>query len=429
MGINFPNAPALNEVYPVTPTPGLPQYVWDGAAWVLKSDGLGPTIYVSDTAPPGAIDGALWWCSADGVLYLRYNDGDSTAWIQCTPSAADYAALQQYVDLSTDRRNRIINGAAMVSQENGAAPSTTSGYYPADMFVTAWSATGLTAQQVASPTPGGSPNRLRFTVTTPKASLAATDYATVFQCIEGTRWADMRWGSSVAKTVTLVFGCKGPAGTYCVSFLIGAETRAYIAEYTILPGEANTDVRKYVTIPGDQAGTWLTDTSAALRIRWTFGVGTTFQQAAGAWGTVASAMGSPNQINLLATNGAVFELFDIDLFEGTVARPYRMPDYATELQLSMRYWEKGQQRLTYYSGTGMAGIGTAYDTVPFQVPKRIAPTMSVITGFQFYSTADAFVNFTPNFSPNLREVVYYVSGATNWKAFTQVGVWAASARM
>jgi hypothetical protein len=38
-------------------------------------------VLVSATAPVGAADSALWFSSTNGLLYLRYNDGNSTAWI------------------------------------------------------------------------------------------------------------------------------------------------------------------------------------------------------------------------------------------------------------------------------------------------------------------------------------------------------------
>jgi hypothetical protein len=38
-------------------------------------------VTVSDTAPAHS-QGQLWWNSANGNLYISYNDGDSTAWIQ-----------------------------------------------------------------------------------------------------------------------------------------------------------------------------------------------------------------------------------------------------------------------------------------------------------------------------------------------------------
>jgi hypothetical protein len=32
--LNFPNTPTLNQLFPATPTPGLPQWQWDGGKWV-----------------------------------------------------------------------------------------------------------------------------------------------------------------------------------------------------------------------------------------------------------------------------------------------------------------------------------------------------------------------------------------------------------
>jgi hypothetical protein len=37
--------------------------------------------YVADTAPAGAVDGALWYESDSGLLYIRYNDGSTTQWV------------------------------------------------------------------------------------------------------------------------------------------------------------------------------------------------------------------------------------------------------------------------------------------------------------------------------------------------------------
>jgi hypothetical protein len=45
------------------------------------------TIYISDTAPTGVPVGSMWWESDTGVLYIYYNDGDSTQWVQAAASA------------------------------------------------------------------------------------------------------------------------------------------------------------------------------------------------------------------------------------------------------------------------------------------------------------------------------------------------------
>jgi hypothetical protein len=35
MSINFPNSPTVGQLYPATPTPGIPQWLWDGSSWVV----------------------------------------------------------------------------------------------------------------------------------------------------------------------------------------------------------------------------------------------------------------------------------------------------------------------------------------------------------------------------------------------------------
>jgi hypothetical protein len=37
---------------------------------------------ISDTAPLTPIDGMLWWRSTDGVMFIRFNDGTSTQWVE-----------------------------------------------------------------------------------------------------------------------------------------------------------------------------------------------------------------------------------------------------------------------------------------------------------------------------------------------------------
>jgi len=51
-------------------------------------------VYIGDT-PPTAIDRLLWWSSSDGVLYVRYNDGNTTQWVPASPSA-----VGQYLPLT-----------------------------------------------------------------------------------------------------------------------------------------------------------------------------------------------------------------------------------------------------------------------------------------------------------------------------------------
>ena len=336
----------------------------DGTWATPAGGGGGATVTVADTAPGSPTAGDMWWESDTGVLHVYYNDGTSSQWV---------AIGNGVVPAST--KNYIINGAMMVSQENGTTAGTTSVYYAADQFANSFSNGGTTSfAQVASLTPAGSPNRIRYTATAADAAVAAGDFAMIFQSIEGYRAADLAFGTASAKTITLRFGVKAPAGTYCVSVQNSAANRSYVAEYVISGGEANTDVYKTVTIPGDTSGTWLKDNGVGIQVRWGLMAGTTFQQAAGSWGTT-NAVGSSNQFNFMGTLSNVFELYDVGLYTGVVAPQFIVPDYETEFAKCQRYFEIIGAQNHLFSGSVTNGA-THYKGTGFAVAKRATPTLS-----------------------------------------------------
>jgi len=69
---------------------GIPEAPTDGtiygrrnAAWTaVPSGGGGTVVSISDTPPASPTVGQLWWESDTGRLYIRYNDGTSTQWVQ-----------------------------------------------------------------------------------------------------------------------------------------------------------------------------------------------------------------------------------------------------------------------------------------------------------------------------------------------------------
>jgi hypothetical protein len=282
------------------------------------------------------------------------------------------------------KKNYIINGAMQVSQENGGTTGTTSGFYAVDGFNSAYGYGGVaTFGQAQNITPGNSTHRVRVTVTTADAAVAAADYYSISQKIEGLRIADLRFGTASAKSVTLRFGVKAPAGTYCVAFYNSAGDRTRVTEYVIAAGEANTDVLRTITIPGDTAGTWLQTNGIGMTVIWTLMSGTTYQATKDVWNTT-NTFGTAAQFNFFGTNGNVFELFDVGLYEGTTAPPFLVPDYASELALCQRYFEKSTELGTvlFNSLTGTRTIpfsngSTGVDSEHFITNKRAAPTMII----------------------------------------------------
>lgn len=342
-------------------------YARKNAAWsvITGGGGGGANVYVQDTAPVGATAGSLWWNSSNGQLYVYYYDGNSTQWV--------FAASGGPPAIASPARNYIVNGGMMVSQENGSTAVTVTNTFAADQWVQQFGHSGAQSfAQVVSPTPGGSPNRIRVSVTT-AAAITATSYSVIQHKIEGLRSTDLKFGTANAKSITVQFGVKAPAGVYTVCLRNGANNRGYSAEFTISAGEANTDVVKSVTIPGDTTGTWPADNTPSLDLAWALMVGSSYAQPPAAW-AAGAFIGSTNNSNFLGTNGNVFELFDVGLYQGTVAPAFQVPDYATELALCKRYCYLGNPpaRGLVATATTLSRMGTNHP-----VPMRASPTLTV----------------------------------------------------
>jgi hypothetical protein len=80
-------------------------YTLTSGAWSLTGNIRGPaggtTVYVSDTAPTGVPASSLWWNSANGLLYIFYQDVDSTQWVSAMPLPDLSAYIQKSGDSMT----------------------------------------------------------------------------------------------------------------------------------------------------------------------------------------------------------------------------------------------------------------------------------------------------------------------------------------
>jgi len=71
----------LNDI-PSNPGPCL--RVWDGVAWIDCVPSRIATALVSDVEPDVFLfpDGAMWWDTNTGLMYVLYNDGVNRQWTQ-----------------------------------------------------------------------------------------------------------------------------------------------------------------------------------------------------------------------------------------------------------------------------------------------------------------------------------------------------------
>jgi hypothetical protein len=279
----------------------------------------------------------------------------------------------------TGFKNRIINGAMVIDQRNnGASVTPTGGQYALDRWTFQISAASkLTAQQNAGSVtpPAGFTNYLGI-VSSSAYSVAAGDYFSVRQIIEGYNIADLAWGSANAKTVTLSFWVRSSlTGTFGGVFTNSNYSRSYPFTYTI--SSANTWEQKSVTVTGDTSGTWQTTTSAGINVEFGLGVGSTYSGAAGAWAGAAydSATGATS---VVGTNGATFYITGVQLEVGSTATSFEYRDYGNELNLCLRYYHFIGGDTAYQSVNNVVWYtsGDAVGAFRHPVPMRTTPTIA-----------------------------------------------------
>jgi hypothetical protein len=259
-------------------------------------------------------------------------------------------------------KNRIINGAMVIDQRSaGASVTPTNNQYLVDRYyATLTQASKFTVQQNAGSVtpPVGFTKYLGVTSSSAYSVLTGDTFA-IAQYIEGFNIADLAYGTASAATVTLSFQVYSSlTGTFGGALVNGAQNRSYPFTYTI--STANTWESKSITIVGDTTGTWTTDNSAGLGIRFGLGSGATYTGTAGAWaaGNFLSATGATS---VVGTSGATFYITGVQLEKGSTATSFDYRPYGTELQLCRRYFEKSfdigtavAQNSGTYNGTAVA---------------------------------------------------------------------------
>jgi hypothetical protein len=276
-------------------------------------------------------------------------------------------------------KNRIINGAMVISQRNGTSSVTpASGSFLTDRYgYYASQASKVTAQQITSGGPTGFPNYLSLTVASAVSSLGSTDNFYFQQKIEGFNTADLNWGSASAKTITLSFWVRSNlTGTFGGSLRNSAENRGYPFTYTITA--ANTWEYETITIAGDTTGTWLTDNSTGIGVCFSLGMGSTYSNTAGAWasGNYASATGATN---VMATLNNTLFITGVQLEVGVTATGFDYRPYGTELMLCQRYYVNMNGATNNFQPLF---FGTLYNTtngtyiMNLPVPMRTVPVIT-----------------------------------------------------
>jgi hypothetical protein len=276
-------------------------------------------------------------------------------------------------------RNRIINGDMRIDQRNaGASVTPTSATYTLDRWNSQVAVSSTFSIARSSVVPAGF-NRSLLVTSLAATSVGSTASNTVEQYVEGFNSADLGWGAAGAQSVTLSFWVRSSlTGTFGGCFQNSDNSRSYVFSYAI--SAANTWEYKTVTVAGDTSGTWGTENGIGIKLRFSLGNGSTRQGSAGSWsGSDVRTVTGETQV--LATNGATWQVTGVQLEAGSVATPFERRDYGRELMMCQRYFEK-----SYSLGTAV-GSNTAIGSITSSSSQPSITTGEVNTGSVFFKVS------------------------------------------
>lgn len=220
-----------------------------------------------------------------------------------------------------------------------------------------------------------------LTTTTADTSIAAGDYCSISQPVEGYNILSCAGGFA-----TLGFWVKSPVtGIHCVAFRnqgSGAGTfaspyvpdRSYVKEYTI--AAANTWEFQVFTVPvDDSSGTWDYSNGMGLAVTWTLAAGTTYQTTAETWAT-GNFLATANQVNVVGVIGS-FKVAIPKLLAGQEWQ--RFMHYKDEYYLT--WYDSGGNvaQQTYPTSLGVASTSSLYRSMFIEYKKemRTTPVVSI----------------------------------------------------
>lgn len=264
------------------------------------------------------------------AIFSGSSTGSNTSAIQFVDgSLMRTAPLEGY-------RNKIINGDMRIRQRGGDTSLTpTNGQY----WIDRWINYSLNASSTYTVTPNhNNVTRPRgFSdymgiVSNAATSVTATMVCGVAQSIEASNIQHLQWGTTaggnaVSARITLSFWVRSSlTGTFSGAFKNFNGTRNYAFTYTI--SAANTWEKKFITIIGDNTGTWYPQSGLSAAHNWTenrqglvvvfsLGTGSTYLTSPGAW-TATDAYGATGSVNVIATSGATWYLTGVQLERGIV---------------------------------------------------------------------------------------------------------------
>jgi len=303
--------------------------------------------------------------------------------------AAELAALIGS-QTAQGNRNLIINGNMAVAQRATSYADPSDGTYGSlDRFAFFNSNDGAftASQSTTVPSGEGFYYSMKLDCTSTDSSIAAGQYATVYQNIEGTNNRILGYGASGAKSVVVSFYAKSNlTGTFCYSIRNSAVDRSFIKEFSL--SAADTWERISFVIEGDTSGTWLATNGTGARHMIALSMGSTFHGTNNTWQS-GNKTTTSNQVNFLSSTDNEFFVTGWQVEIGTGApTAFEREDIGTTLQKCQRYYVKLLSNTAYDTyGPGIAYVTTQfYATLP--IPTRMRGDPSIGSSGSFAAMAN-----------------------------------------
>jgi hypothetical protein len=359
---------------------------------------------------------------------------NTPAWSETGTAPSALATENRIINYNRGGKNIIINGNMNVHQRSGTTVSSisTSGYYTADRWYTDASTASTSAvfSQLVDATdfPVNSEFRkcLKTTCTTAKASLAVGDYVKVVQKIEGQNVQVLKKGTTAAETMTLSFWVEsGVTGTYICELVDLQNSRQISKAYTI--SSSGVWEQKTINFPSDTTGTLTNDTSSRFEVSFWLAAGLTYTGGTlnnSSWASFTNANRAAGQVNLASATNNFWNLTGVQLEIGSIANPFEYKSYSEQLSLCQRYYISYAISQDY---TDAFNAGVIYRSYSLPVPMRIAPNISIVSQFTYFSSATG-TNFTPTFTSSINSVSVLGTSLTNGRGLTG-GTFAANSEL
>ena len=306
-----------------------------------------------------------------------------------------------FVENNRPFRNLIINGDMQVAQRATAA--TTSGdnngsFHTLDRWAFYNSLNGAyTSEQhdmsLADLATTGQAHALELNCTTADTSVAAGDYAAVYQRIEAQNLQHLKWGTSSAKSLTLSFWGKsnlaGSGNPYSI-YIHKHDSTGYLLPIQYYFASADTWEKITInisptagstTLITNSAGVINNDTGAGIGLFFNLVWGTDYTAAASGnnnlWNTTNYALDEDN--NFLSSTSNNLYITGVQLEVGDQATDFEHLPYDVQLQRCHRYFFRSGGNVAYeMSGVGVVTVNSRLTiNVNHPVPMRAAPSLSV----------------------------------------------------